>query len=154
MTQHMDFDAPTGEAPAFSGTFTLGGRTWKIRHRDDIPFEIVKRLMGQASQAEAKGDAEQAARAREVVMQTGPFFQATIVPEEVKDFMTMFEDPSSPLTIGKLRPVMEYVSQVAFSEEERPTVPSKTSRPGRSTTGATSKVASSSRGTRRTRSAS
>lgn len=149
-TQHMDFDTPTGEGPSFSGTFSLGGVTWHIRHRDDIPFEIVKRLMGQAAQAEAEGEEAVAERAREVVMQTGPFFQATIVPEEVKAFMAMFEDANSPLTIGKLKPVMEYVSKVAFSEEERPTQPSKTSRRGRSATGATSKAASSSQGTRRT----
>lgn len=153
-TPHMDFDAPRGEAPAFSGTFALGGRTWKIRHRDDIPFEIVKQLMGQATSAEGDSEEDTAARTREVVMQTGPFFEATIVPDEVDDFMSMFQDSKSPITIGNLRPLMEYVSTTAFSGEERPTQPSKTSRPGRSTTGRTSKAASSSQGTRRTRSAS
>jgi hypothetical protein len=84
-------------------------------------------------------------------LQTGPFFEATIVPDEVDDFMAMFDDPRSPLTIGKLRGIMEYISGVVFSEdeEERPTKPSRTKSPGRSGTGSTSKGDSSSGGTRR-----
>jgi hypothetical protein len=153
-TPHKDFDTPSDGAPAHSGTFSLGGRTWKIRHRDDIPFEIVKRLMGQTPAADGDSDAEQAERAREVVLQTGPFFEATIMPDEVPAFMAMFEDSKSPLTIGKLRPVMEYVSEVAFSEGERPTKPSRRSPAGRSATGRTSEAGSSSQATRRARSAS
>lgn len=149
-TPHQDFDAPSG-AEAYSGTLTLGGRVWKIRHRDDVPFEIVRRLMGQE---EVDADAEPevlAKQAREVVLQTGPFFEATIVPDEVDDFMALFNDSRSPLTIGKLRGIMEYVSSVVFSEdeEERPTKPSKSKSPGRLPTGSASKDGSSSGGTRR-----
>lgn len=142
---HQDFDAPTGGKAKFSGTFTLGGRLWKIRHRDDIPFEIVKRLMGQEQVDENASQEEQAAQAREVVMQTGPFFEATIIPDEVDDFMEMLDSPKSPLTIGNLRPIMEHVSTVAFSEDEaRPTKSSRPSRSGRLQTGRTSEDGSSS----------
>lgn len=151
-TPHQDFDAPSGSTPTHSGTFTLGGRVWKIRHRDDVPFEIVRRLMGQTTVGENASAEEQAASAREVVLQTGPFFEATIVPEEVDDFMKMFADAKSALTLGKLRPVMEYVSKVVFTEDEeaRPTKPLRRSRPGRSSTGATSADDSSSPAIQRT----
>jgi hypothetical protein len=153
-TPHQDFDAPKGSVPKHSGTLTLGGRVWKIRSRDDVPFEIVRRLMGQTTVGDNATEEEQAESAREVVLQTGPFFEATIVPDEVDDFMKMFSDPKSALTLGKLRPVMEFVSKVVFSEEERPTKPSRRSQPGRSATGATSEASSSSPGTQRTASAS
>jgi hypothetical protein len=142
-TPHQDFDAPSGK-PKHSGTFTLGGRVWKIRSRDDVPFEIVRRLMGQAPTGPNATEAEQAESAREVVLQTGPFFEATIVPDEVDDFMKMFSDAKSAHTLGKLKPVMEYVSKVVFTEEERPTKPSRRSPPGRLSTGATSEESSSS----------
>jgi hypothetical protein len=146
--RHMDFDTPSGAEPKYSGTFNLGGRSWKIRDRDDVPFELIKRLMGQAPVADDASDEEKAVAAREVVLQTGPFFEQTIVPEEVQDFIAMMNDPQSALTVGKLRPVMEYVSEVVFSDEaERPTKRPKPSRRGPSATGATSKGSSSSRGT-------
>jgi hypothetical protein len=148
----QDFDALEG-GPESSGSFKLGGRTWRIRDRDDVPFEIVKRLMGQDPVGEDAPAEEQARAAREVVMQIGPFFANTIVREEAADFQAMLTDEDSPLTIGKLRPVMEYVSQIVFSEEERPTQPSKSSSPGRLPTGRTSEGSSSSRATRRKASA-
>lgn len=149
-TPYQDFDA-LDDASESSGTLRLGGRDWKIRHRDDVPFEIVKRLMGQEEIDPNADPATLARQAREVVMQTGPFFAATIVREEVPEFMELLEAEDSPLTIGKLRPVMEYIAGVVFSEEgdERPTKPSSPKLPGRSTTGNTSKAASSSRGTPR-----
>jgi hypothetical protein len=152
---HQDFDAPSG-SPSYSGTFTLGGRVWKIRSRDDVPFEIVRRLMGQPTLDRNASAEEQAESAREVVMQTGPFFEATIVEDEVPDFMLMFSDPKSALTLGKLKPVMEYVSKIVFTEDEeqRPTKPLRRSQPGRLATGATSEGSSSSRAIPRKASAS
>lgn len=152
---HQDFDAPSGSGPGYSGTLTLGGRSWKIRHRDDVPFEIVKRLLGQTEPDENASPEETAAQAREVVLQTGPFFEATLVPEEVDDFMEMVNSPRSPLTLGKLKPVMEYVAGVVFSEEGdvRPTKRSRAKRPGPLSTGSTSEDASSLPVTTRTASA-
>jgi hypothetical protein len=154
-TPYQDFDTPEGEEVRTAGSFKLGGRAWTIRHRDDVPFEIVKRLMGQEPVAEDAPPEEQAAAAREVVMQTGPFFAATIIPDEKADFLAMLSEEDSPLTIGKLRPVMEYVSATIFSEsdEERPTSPPRRSSPGRTQTGRTSGGSSSSRVTPRRASA-
>jgi hypothetical protein len=139
-TPFQDFDSAVGPTK-YSGELKLGGRVWKIRHSDDVPFEIVKRLMSQQTPNPDDPPELQAEQAKEIVMQTGPFFRATIVPEEVDSFMEMFTGDDSPVTIGKLKPLMEYVSKVVFTEdgvEDRPTKPSRRSQPGRLTTGGTS----------------
>ena len=154
----QDFDAPSEEGAAISGTLQLGGKIWSLRSSDDVPFELMRRLMGTAPPEEGTDEdpATTAARTRESVMQTGPFFEATIVPEQVDDFMEMFTSPKSPVTLGKLKTLMEYVSTCIFNTEgaERPTQPSRSSSPGRSRTGRTSKATSSSTGTPRAASGS
>lgn len=150
-TPFQDFDAPSEEGVAISGTLQLGGKLWSLRSSDDVPFQLMKSLMGTAPPEEGSDEdpAATAARAREAVMQTGPFFEATIVPDQVDDFMEMFTSPKSPITLGKLKGLMEYVSTCIFNTEgaERPTQPSRSSGAGRSKTGRTSKAISSSPGT-------
>lgn len=147
-TPFKDFDSAPEEV-AVSGTFRLGGKLWSLRSSDDVPFELMRRLMGTAPPAAGINESPEdvAGRAREAVMQTGPFFEATIVPEEVDDFMTMFTSPQSPVTLGKLKDLMEHVSECIFNTTpgERPTKPSRSSSPGRSKTGRTSRAASSGR---------
>lgn len=136
-----DFDAEA-EARGPSATFKLGGRKWTCRHPDDVPFSLLEKLMVPAENGEAGA-----------VLRVAPFFQSALVPEQADDFIAMLRDPDSDLTVGKLQPLMEYVSKKVF---QRPTEPSKAQSPGRQNTKATratSKRSSSSAGTTRVASA-
>lgn len=129
-----DFDAEE-EARGKSATFKLGGKKWTCRHPDDVPFSLLETLMTPAENGEAGA-----------VMRVAPFFQAALVPEQADAFIAMLREPDSKLTVGKLQPLMAYVSQKVF---QRPTEPSKPQSAGRQTTKrtATSKRSSSSEAT-------
>lgn len=132
-TPHEDFDAQ-GTSGTSSCSFTLGGRKWNCRNQDDIPFEAIRSL------TVPSGDA------KEAVLAVEPFFQSMLMPDEIDDFLELLHAPGSPLTLGRLEPVMKYVAEHALN---RPTKPPNRSRPGRQSTGRTSGGGSSSAATRR-----
>lgn len=130
--EHKDFDA---ELPASepSGTFSLGGRKWRVRSKDDTSIGFLNVFTGEDG-----------------TVKVGPFFRATIHRDDVEDFMALIEAPDGPLTKEKLEPVMDYVAQLALG---RPTTPVADSSVGSKPTGRKSVAGSSSRGTRQRKSA-
>lgn len=172
MVAHRDFDArPQSSAPP-SGSFGLGGVTWKIRARSEVPFALVEQLLGGEGDdgsgftfdAEAfakmsdEAKAEQLARIRErsrkVLVQTDEFFAATIASDQVEDFLKVVHDPTGPYTVDIARELPAHISTCLFGGEEAgPTVPSRPSRSGRRATTSTSRAGSSSRATQKVRSA-
>lgn len=163
-TPHRDFDARPRTAPQVSGTLDLGGVTWRIRSRSDVPYELLRQLLGDDTNPEGIADlppAEQRDRARRVLVQTDDFFAQTIVDEQVDAFLAMVHAKSGPFTLEMSQEVTKYISECLFTEDggsadasEGPTVRPKSSRPGRRSTGGTSKAGSSAPGTPRMRSAS
>lgn len=129
--EHRDFDKdlPASE-PA--GSFTLGGRTWRVRSKDDTSIGFLNVFTGEDGKVKA-----------------GPFFRATIHRDDVDAFLAMTEEPDGPLTKEKLAPVMDYITALALG---RPTTPVTPSSSGSKRTGRKSAAGSSSRATTRARS--
>lgn len=130
MAEHRDFDV---EVPAAepAGSFTLGGKKWHVRATSDISLGLAKMLAGDSVPAL-------------------PFFTATLVPDELDDFIAVMEAPSSPLTQNRLNEVIAFVAAIAMG---RPTTPAAGSSTGAKATGRKSTAGSSSRATRQRRSA-
>lgn len=130
--EHKDFDAdlPASEP---SGTFNLGGRTWRVRSKDDTSIGFLNVFTGEDGN-----------------VKIGPFFRATIHRDDVEEFMALIEAPDGPLTKEKLSPVMDYVALLALG---RPTTPVGSSSTGSKNGGRKSAAGSSSPGTPRRRSA-
>jgi hypothetical protein len=127
---HKNFDV---EQPlsAPSGSFDLGGRTWRVRNKDDVSIGLGNLI-------------------NDDKIEVGKFFKAFIYPDDVKDFMTLIEDPEGALTKRRLTPIMNFVSELVMG---RPTTPAADSSPGRKKTGRKSAAGSSSRATPRSKSA-
>lgn len=113
MVQHRDFDADVEnhESPC---SFRLGGREWHARAVDDVPFAAMEALLTGSDDA-----AQQMALAK-------TFFRAVLVEGDA--FADMLSDPAAGVSFGKLRPVMEYLSEHVFG---RPTQPPDSSQAGR-----------------------
>lgn len=128
---NLDLDAfePTGP----SCTFTLGGREWHVRSADELPFEFLRSILADADGEDPKG----------VLGQLEAFFAQILVEDEVAEFQRLLADPHSPLTIGKIKPLVTFIGEQLMSTE-RPTTPPLPSRAGRRSTGATSGGVSSS----------
>ena len=133
---HLDLDAfEPEESKQGPCSFTLGGRTWHCKAPQDVPWYVVQSLAGVAvNGSEAAGLA--------TAVQLGPLFQGVLVDDEVDDFMTLLVDRKSPLTVGKIAPLVDLV--VRHVLEVSPTKPASASRGGGRRTGRTSKAASSS----------
>ena len=158
---HRDFDARPRTATTTGGSFVLAGRTWHIRSRNEIPYELLRQLIGVGNSALVAPDgddiaamdvAEQRAVAQRAMVQTDDFFAATIVADEAADFLALAHDPLGPFSVEMSQDLTKYIAECIFNEEG-PTAPSKPSPAGRRQTGSTSKGASSSRVTPKKRSA-
>lgn len=135
----VDFDADTIEAEdEVTFTFRLGGRVWSCRSQQDVPMHLMEQ-MGTAEDDPKQG-----------VLAVGAFFRAVLVEDQVDDFCELIEQRNSPLTLKKVQPIMDKASAAIFG---RPTERSTGSSGGPRRTAGTSRAASSSRGTRRARSA-
>lgn len=146
MALYEDFDAPTGPTGKPSGSFKLGGRKWTIRPRDDVPWELIRRLtIGPELPPEDAPDEVLLAAGRQSIVHVDEFFESTLMPDEVDDFLAMFHDPRSDITRAKVQRVNNLVQRAIFSEEEGPTKASGPKSPGRTSTGRTSGGASRSR---------
>lgn len=131
---HLDLD-DREEHPA-SAVFTLAGRDWYTRSREDVPFGVAAKLM----RAMRSGDEG------ELVEQIGPFFQAVLMPGQYVAFQAVVDDPESPLTLESFQKLAQWVTEKVMGV---PTAPPSGSALGRKATGSNSKAVSSSRGTRR-----
>lgn len=129
-TRNFDDQTPLAEP---SGTFVLGGREWRVRDKEDVSISLLTAF------DVAKG-----------TVQVGPFFRATVHPDDIDEFMALIDDPAGPLTKRKVDDVVSYVTALVMG---RPTTPAAGSSPGRKTTGRKSAAGSSSRATPRRRSA-
>lgn len=105
---HIDFDAKRAEsAHECPFSFTLGGRDWHCRDKDDVPLSVV--LSATAGEGQTLGK-----------VQVASFFEAVLVEDEQEPFITMLDDRRSPLTIGVMQELMDAVSEAIFG---RPTTP-------------------------------
>lgn len=128
-----DFDAEASavdpEAPVDPDRqFTLGGRTWTCRVKDDVPWNLVHTVFS------VNDDGE-------VLIQVEPFFRGVLIPADVDAFLEMVNAPDSALTEGNAPKVMEYVAEKVLG---RPTEPSANSSAGPKPRGRSSKAGSSS----------
>ena len=111
MVAHRDFDArPRSDAP-IAGSFDLGGVTWRIRARTEVPYALVEQMLGGgdddqpqqltveefqklAPEEQVKRAQEMRQRGRRMLVQTDEFFAATIVADQVEDFLKLVHDPT------------------------------------------------------------
>lgn len=128
-TKNFDEDTALSEP---SGTFVLGGRTWHVRNSDDVSVGFRNMFK------------------KDGTVKLGEFFTATLLPDDLADFLKAIEDPAGAFTPNRLTPVVDYVTSLIT---RRPTTPTVDSSPGSKTTGRKSTAGSSSRGTRQRRSA-
>lgn len=127
------FDADDVEVPeAVSCTFTLNGRSWSCKSRDEIDARILDQIaMGR--------------------VQVGEFFTGVLVEADVTDFAALTADRQFPMPTGRVVKLMEFLSEQILN---RPTVRPSLSQSGPKPTKRTSGAGSSSAGTQRRRSAS
>ena len=136
MAESHDFDADRTSAP--SCKFKLGGKWWHCRA--SVPFGFLRGLL------DDQGPAEGVEALKSRMVQIERFFSAAIVPGESADFLAMLNDPSSPVGLPEVQPVIDFINEAML---KRPTERSSVSSPGPRKTTRTSKGASSSRATPR-----
>lgn len=128
---HFDVDDVEVEE-AVSCTFTLNGRLWSCKSRDEIDARVLDQI--------GTGG-----------MQVGPFFTGILVDADVVDFAALVADRNFPMPLGKMVRLMEFLSEQVLN---RPTVRPSLSQSGPKPTKRTSGGVSSSPATQRRRSAS
>lgn len=134
MAEPAYFDADAVEvSDEVSCTFKLNGREWSCRDRDRIDARIVGAVLGNGT------------------MNVLQFFTEVLIPEDSEAFAEKLNAPDFPLPLARTQRLMEFLVEQILN---RPTVPLGSSGGGRQTTRATSGESSSSRATRRQRSAS
>jgi hypothetical protein len=107
---YCDFDdiPEEHESPC---AFRIGGREWHCRNQDEVPFAIMRDVLADQPAPD----------------QVENFFRAVLLKEEFEDFKALLRDPESTLSVGRVRPVIEFVSEHVFGRPmERP----GTSEPG------------------------
>jgi hypothetical protein len=114
-------------------TFTLNGRDWSCRNRDEVDARIVGAMLGNGA------------------VRIDEFFSAILIPDDIPDFVALLNGPDFPLPSKKVRALMEFLSEQVLN---RPTVRPRSSGDGPPPTKRTSAAASSSAATPRRRSAS
>jgi len=116
--EHRDFDgtpdATEEEVKEPSCTFTLGGRTWTCRNRDDVPWNLMQHILTVDDEGTA-------------VVVVEPFFRGALIPADVDAFVELLNDPASALTEAKVKPIVEFITAKVTG---RPTKPSSGSRRG------------------------
>lgn len=128
-----DFDVDAAdETEEPSGEFKLGGKVWRVRNRDRVSIGFLNIFN------------------KDGTVQIGPFFRATIHPDDLDAFLEMIEQPDGPLTKANASAVIDHVTGVIT---DRPTAPATGSSTGSKPTGRKSAAGSSSRATRQRRSA-
>jgi hypothetical protein len=114
------FDAPLPS----EYEFTLGGRVWHVRHKDDIPFRTVARMRSDAT------------------LTNVDLFKAVLLPEEGEAMEQLLLDPPDGLT----RRGVDEASRAVYSYLSGfPTPPAAPSSPGPRRTPRKSAAGSSSR---------
>ena len=98
-------------------TFTLGGRKWHCRRREDIPRGMFVRIMN-AEDAEAG----------QKLVQIEPFFRDILVDEERDAFAALLsQEVLSPMTLRRYEELMQHLTEQVLNrpkEGERPIVSS------------------------------
>lgn len=113
----LDLDAVGDEAEAKpSCTFKLGGRMWSCRQPEEVPYAVIKSLVQGSETGEG------------TITQVDDFFTATLMPEQVEDFLTMLDDKGNGLTLGKLQPLMKHVAENVLNRPTQPPAPSRAER--------------------------
>lgn len=129
--ENFDVDAVEPEK-VIQCTFTLNGRKWRCRSRDEIDGRKVDAIIGGR-------------------LTDFEFFKTVLVEEDVEDFAALLASPDIPLPLAKTTVLVEFlVKEVLNRPTERPV----SSEAGPRNTRRTSEESSSSAATRRQRSAS
>jgi hypothetical protein len=130
--EHFDADEVELDTTV-SCTFTLNGRDWSCRNRDEVDARIAGALLGNGA------------------VNVAELFSGLLVDDDVDDFVALLNGGDFPLPIKRTQALMEFLSEQVMN---RPTVRPKSSGTGPQPTKRTSGAVSSSQGTRRARSAS
>jgi hypothetical protein len=113
----LDLDAVEGDGEPVESScvFKLGGREWECRQPEEVPFGVIKSLVIGSETAEG------------TITQVDDFFRATLVPEQVDDFLAMLDnkETAKTLTMGKLKPLMEFVAEQVLNRPTEPPAPSR-----------------------------
>lgn len=101
--ENFDFDAAADEIEkVVQCTFTLKGRTWRCRSRDEIDAQKVNAIVGGR-------------------LTDFEFFQAVLVEEDVQDFAALLASADTPLPFGATTRLVEFmVAEVLNRPTERP----------------------------------
>lgn len=133
MSAVENFDADAVEvSDEVSCTFTLNGEQWSCRNRDQVSAVMVNSAFSGA-------------------LTDLQFIQAVLVPEDRERFAVNLPREDFPFGVKQQQMLTQFLIEQILN---RPTVPLGSSGPGRQSTKATSAGSSSSRATRRARSAS
>lgn len=112
-----------------SCTFTLAGREFRCRAREDLHWDTVEKWL-----------IARVIGARDVATEIDGFFEALLFPEDVEPFFEIKRDRTGPLTSARARSLVEFVNEQVLGIEAAvdPTKRPASSARGSQKTGSTS----------------